>query len=175
MKKTFIFCIALVGSLAACSNNHPASSADPAADSLAAKLERNKAVIMRAERGIETKDVNLVMKDCAPGYIEYGDGQGKPVTDIDSIKKAFHEAMDAFDIKGSDLQAFASGGTVVVTGTWSGTFRKPFMGVQPNGKSFRFQDADIFVLNDEGKILSHRATQTSSELLKQLGLLQPVK
>jgi hypothetical protein len=175
MKRTLILLAAFAAVLTACTNQQGNSSASIAADSLAAKLARNKAVIMASERNVESKDVALILKDCAPGFTEYGDGSGKPVTSMDSIKRSFQESLDALGMRGDKLKAIASGDTVIVTGSWSGVFKKAFMGVKPNGKSFKYEDAEIFILDKDGKILSHRGTQSSATILLQLGLLQPAK
>lgn len=172
MKRILLLLTALGGLLTACSNR-PASTTNTAADSLSTRLARNKAIIMASERALASKNVDLILKDCAPGYTEYNDGQSKPITNMDTIKKNFQAALDAIEIKGEDMTAIASGDSVLVTGTWSGKFSKPYMGVPANGKTFKFADVDIFVMNKEGKILSHRSTQTSAEMLKQLGLLKP--
>lgn len=175
MKKTLLLLAGAGFLLAACNNQSSTTNSKAGTDSLQARLERNKAIVMESQHNINSKNIDLILKDCAPGFIEYGSGEGEPVTNMDSIKRSFRETLDAFDIKGSNLKAFASGDTVIATGTWSGTFNKAFMGTPPNGKSFKFDDAEIFVLNKEGKLISHRSIQTSSTILRQLGLLKVQK
>ncbi len=63
--------------LTAC--NSKQSSTAKGSDSSASTLERNKQVIMRSEDGFNTKDANVIVKDCAPDFVDYGDGVSKPM------------------------------------------------------------------------------------------------
>ena len=79
--------------------------------------------------------------------------------------------MDAFpDLKGTDFITVADGDYVIVYGTWSGTWKKDFMGMKATGKSFKVQDADIYKFNEEGKVTEHRGIQSHEVLAKQIGM-----
>ncbi|OOQ60427.1 ester cyclase [Mucilaginibacter pedocola] len=161
MKK---YLLILVTIIAAC-NNGPVKNAGQD------KLERNKAVVLRSQGYINSKDFDKFLNKCAPGYREYFNG-GPAMADLDSIKTVYGDGFTVFDIRGEDFKAYASGDTVLVTGTWSGKFVRPFHDTAPNNKTFKFDDVDIYVLNSEGRLASHRSTQGSAELFWQLGLLK---
>ena len=52
----------------------------------------------------------------------------------------------------------------IITATNTGTF----MGIPPTGKSIKFTDADVVVMNTEGKCISHEITNVG-EPLRQIG------
>ena len=72
------------------------------------------------------------------------------------------------DNKGSDLKYFADGDHVVVLGEYSGTFKKDFNKMKATNKSFKYNDADVFTLTDNGKISSHRYIQPDATLFSQV-------
>jgi hypothetical protein len=57
---------------------------------------------------------------------------------------------------------------VVVLAEYSGTFKKDFGKMKATNKSFKFPDADVFTLNDDGKISSHRYIQPDATLFGQV-------
>jgi hypothetical protein len=57
---------------------------------------------------------------------------------------------------------------VVVLAEYSGTFKKDFGKMKATKKSFKFPDADVFTLNDDGKISSHRYIQPDATLFGQV-------
>jgi predicted ester cyclase/predicted small secreted protein len=160
--------------LSAC--NSKTGSAVNGSDSTATALARNKQVALSADDAFNKKDVDAIVKDYAPDFVEYGNGEYKPMKNLDSIKINLKGFLAAFpDFKGENLQAVAQGDTVIVTGTWSGTFKNNFMGMKPTQKSFKAPEADIFSFNKDGKITSHRAVQSETTYFFQLGIPMPKK
>jgi hypothetical protein len=135
---------------------------------------KNKQTAMSSIDGYMKKDPAAVVKDCSADFVDYGSGGGKPMKNIDSIKIGLKSFFDAFsDFKGDDLHAYTDSNTVVITGTWSGTFTKEFMNVKPTNKSFKIFDADIFTFDKAGKISSHKSIQSDVSFLTQLGIPMP--
>lgn len=138
------------------------------------KEERNKKAALGSVAGINAHDVDAVVKDAAPDMIDYYDGSGPPMKGVDSIKIGLgHFLASIPDIKGENIEAFADGNTVIVTGDWSGTFKKDMMGIKATNRSFKIRDADVFTFNDEGKITSHRGIQSGIVWMTQVGAKMP--
>lgn len=145
-------------------------------DSTASLLERNKQVALNSDLAFNKHDIGASIKDYATGFVEYGNGEGKAMKNIDSIKTGLKDFFNAFpDFKGDDLRAIASGDTVIITGVWTGTFKSEFMKIKPTGKSFKAPDADIFTFNKDGKITSHHNIQSNATFFAQLGIPMPSK
>jgi predicted ester cyclase len=156
--------------LSACESK-TTGSAVSGSDSTKTVLVRNKQVALNSDEGFNKKDVETIVKDYAPDFTEYGNGEYKPQKNIDSIKINLKGFLAAFpDFKGVNLQAVAQGDTVIVTGSWSGTFKNGYMGVKPTQKSFKAAEADIFSFNKDGKITSHRSIQSETTYFLQLGI-----
>lgn len=159
--------------LASCSGK---SSGSNGADSLAMKLERNKAVVLACEQAFIKKDAEGSMKYFAPVFSTYASSRSKPISNRDTMINNARNMFKAFpDWTGENLQAVASGDTVLVMGTWGGTFKNDLPGLKANGKSVKYDDVEIFVLNDAGKIVYQRNTQSQNTFAFQLGLLEPTK
>ena len=141
------------------------------ANSQEAKEEQNKATAMRVIDGYNNRNTDEIFAGIDSGYTEYGEGSMPPMRYSDSMKTNLQSFMDAFpDLKGSDFITVADGDYVIVYGTWSGTWKKDFMGMKATGKSFKVQDADIFKFNEHGKITEHRGIQSHETLAKQIGM-----
>ncbi len=181
MKKTVtLFSAAILFAASACflaaCNSTTTTTSVAGTDSVALKLARNKATVMASEEAFIKKDPDGVLKNVAPGFTDYASGEGKPATNIDSIKTELKEMFNALpDYKGENLKLLASGDTVIVTGTWSGTFKNEYHGTKPNGKAIKFDDVEIFVLDKDGKIVSRRSTQSEATVYFQLGFLVEAK
>jgi predicted ester cyclase len=174
MKKTILGAAVVVLFLSAC--NQKTETTVKTVDSAAMLLERNKQVALNSDIAFNKHDVEASIKDYSADFVEYGSGTGKPMKNLDSIKTGAKDFLTAFpDFKGEDLQAFASGDTVVITGTWSGTFKSEFMKIKPTGKVFKAPDADIFTFNKEGKITSHKNIQSNATFFYQLDIPMPPK
>jgi predicted ester cyclase len=172
MKKLLIGLAVGAGFLAAC-NSKTTVTASAGVDST---LIKNKATALASEWAMIKKDVDGAYKDCTPDFVDYGNGEGKPMKNLDSLKASFKDFIAAFpDLKAEDVKAYADSNTVVVTGIWSGTFTKEFMKIAPTHKMYKAPDADIFTFNKDGKITSHKSIQSEATYFAQLGITPPKK
>jgi len=136
--------------------------------------EKNRQAALASVHAFEKADLAAMKHFCAPGFIDYGNGESKPVNNLDSMKVAMDAFYAAFpDQKVTNLQAFSSGDTVVVTDTRTGTFKQPLMGIKPNGKHYNYRDVEILVFNKDGLIISHQAIQSDRTIFGQLGITPP--
>jgi len=137
--------------------------------------EKNITAALASVHAFEKADLAAMKSFCGPGFIDYGSGEDRPWTNLDSMKVGMDACNAAFGgQRVSNLQAFSSGDTVIVTDTWSGTFKYPFIGIKPNGKKFSYPDAEILVFNKDGLIISHRAIQSNNTAFAQLGIKLPL-
>lgn len=138
------------------------------------KEERNKNVVLESMAAMNNHNPDDVLKNVTADGVDYGDGSMPAVKGIDSVKAGMKGFLAAFpDYKGDNLEAVADGDKVMVYGDWSGTFKNDFMGMKATGKSFKVKDVDIFTLNDEGKITSHRNVLPWSAIMEQVGAKMP--
>lgn len=173
--KKIIFSAAIVALfLSAC--NQKAETTVKTVDSTTTLLGRNKQTALNSNLAFNSHDIEAAVKDYAADFVEYGSGSGKPMKSLDSIKMNLKSFFEAFpDFKGDQFHAFASGDTVIITGLWTGTFKKEYMKIKPTDKSFKAPDVDIFVFNKEGKIASHSNIQSEATFFYQLGIPMPPK
>lgn len=161
MKKIFVIMAASFFVLSACNNEKKEGNGDKkesATTTAESKQERNKKVVMASMEAFNNNDMNACFKDVAPGFMDYGDGSGPAMSNLDSIKMFFGMMKESIpDYKGENQMYMADGDHVAVIADWSGTFQKDLMGMKATGKPFKFKDVDIFKLNDDGKITEHRA------------------
>jgi predicted ester cyclase len=158
-------------------NNNASSATSNAMDSLmaarAAKdsvLEKNKATALAGVQAFCSGKIDDAFKDATPDVVDYGDGSMKSVKGVDSIKAMVKVFLAAFpDYKGENFLVVGDGNHVAVFGDYSGTFKNPFMGMKPTGKSFKLKDVDLFTFNDAGKITEHRSVQSGSALMGMVG------
>jgi predicted ester cyclase len=171
MKQIFIGAAISACLLSACQPGTGASTTGSSANA-----ESNKQKALNVEIAFGNKDVAGVMKDYAADFTDYGSLEWAPMNNLDTIKAGLESFMAAFpDLKGHNLCvcSSASGDTVVILGQWSGTFSQSYMGMQPTNKSFKYNDADIFAFNKDGKIISHRSVQGEATIMMQLGIIPP--
>ena len=139
------------------------------AEKVESKEERNKKIIKEGTAALNDHDFDRLTSLMTDDAVENGDGSGHAVKGRDSINASMKKFFSSFpDFKGEDFRYYADGDNVVVTATYSGTFKKDMGKMKANGKSFKFQDADIFTLNDEGKITSHRYIQPDATMMSQI-------
>lgn len=156
------------------SGNNTADANDKADSSKAEKMEskedRNKKIIKESMAAMNDHNIDKLVSMMTPDAVDYGDGTEAPAKhSADSIKASMNQFFTAFpDFKGSDLKYYADGDHVVVIGEYSGTFKKDMGKMKATNKSFKFMDADIFTLNDDGKITSHRYIQPNSTMFRQI-------
>ena len=167
----FIACNENSGNNTAADNDKTDSSR---AEKVESKEDRNKKIIKEAMAALNDHNVDKMVGLMAPDAVDHGDGSGRTIKGVDSIKANMTSMMNSFpDFKADDLRYFADGDHVVVIGQYSGTFKKDMGNMKATGKSFKFPDADIFTLNDEGKITSHRYIQPDATFFSQIGAKPP--
>jgi uncharacterized lipoprotein NlpE involved in copper resistance len=180
MKKSIFYWMATSLIIVACNNDKKAESSDnkeampSATDS---KAEKNRQTAMASMTAFTMHDADAALKDATPDCMEIGDGSMPPIKGLDSVRAGMKAFMNAFpDVKGENLEAFsnADGSKVVVTGSWSATFKNDFMGMKATGKSYHgIRDADIFTFNEEGKVTSHTYTQSGITFMNAVGAKMP--
>ena len=130
--------------------------------------ERNKKIIMESMAGVNAHNPEIMLKDAAADCTEYGDGSGAAMKGKDSTIAFVRMLFTAIpDYKVENPMIFASGNRVLSLGEWSGTFKNDLMGMKATGKFFKFNDVDVFTINDEGKITEHRSIYPMSALMMQ--------
>ena len=164
----------IAGSLfSSCKSNSAASSGS---DSTAAVIKKNAQTALSADSMILKHDIESYFKLCAPGYAELGSQGDKPEKNIDSIKTEMKTFFGAYpDFKAEDLKAYTHDDEVIVTGTYSATFKNAYLTMKPTGKSFKIFDGDIYTFDKDGKITSHRSIVPGSVYMSQVGVVLPEK
>jgi predicted ester cyclase len=171
--KQLLVCIAVLAFVSSCNNaTQPVatmSTGDSAILAKEAREAKNKATALASEQGFNSHDVEVIFKDAAPDAVDYGDGSGKPMKNVDSIKANIKVFMAAFpDFKGENLVALADGNQVAVFGEWSGTFKNDMGKMKATGKSFKVKDVDLLTFNDAGKVTEHRSIQSNEAIMNQI-------
>jgi steroid delta-isomerase-like uncharacterized protein len=160
----------------ACENKHDSSMGanddkkdSSKAEKMESKEDRNKKIVKDAMAALNDHSIEKMVAFMSDDAVDYGDGMGHSVKGKDSIRANMMSFFNSFpDFKGSELRYFADGDHVVVLGEYSGTFRKDFGKMKATNKSFKFPDADVFTLNDNGQISSHRYIQPDATLFGQV-------
>jgi hypothetical protein len=143
-------------------------------DSTAMMAQKNKKTAMAAQMAFVNHQTDSLFKDCAADFVDYGDGSMKPMKGVDSAKVGLKMFMAGFpDASETDMVAFAQGDSVIITGTYTGTFKGAMGPVKPTGKSFKVADADIFTFDKQGKVTSHRSIQSANTYLAAVGASMP--
>ena len=139
------------------------------AEKMESKEDRNKKIVKDAMDALNSHDIEKMIAMMSDDPVDYGDGTGRSVKGKDSIRANIMGFLNAFpDYKATDLSFYADGNHVVVLGEYTGTFKKDFGKMKATNKSFKYQDADVFTLNDDGKISSHRYIQPDATLFSQV-------
>lgn len=165
-KMILLFTVAAV--MASCNNENKAGSDEKKETAATAetKQERNKKVIMASMENFGKGDIDAALKDAAPAFTDYADGSIPPVTNIDSLKNFLKQMFSSIEnYKPGNIMLYADGDNVVAVAEWTGVFKKDLMGIKANGKPIKVMDADIFKLNDEGKITEHHSIQNLGAVL----------
>ncbi len=173
--KKLLFFMGLVPWMMSC-NNQSVSATGTASDSVVAAmtandsvLEKNKAAALASVQAFNSAKLDDAFKDVTADAVDFGDGTMKPVKGVDSIKAGAKEFLNAFpDYKGENFLVLGDGNHVAIFADWSGTFKNPFMGMKPTGKSFKEKDVDLFTFNDEGKVTEHRSVQSSRAIMEMV-------
>lgn len=131
--------------------------------------EKNIKIIAEAMVALNAHDSAKLISMMSDDAVDYGDGTQPPLKSRDSMRASISTFLTAFpDYKADNLKYFANGNEVVVLGDYSGTFKNDLGKVKATGKSFKLSDADIFTLNDSGKVTSHRFVYPNSALFAQI-------
>ena len=141
----YLFCAGAAFSFAACTSNTSVkgmSDKDSAGNNMRmaaaddereAKEKRNKSIVLQSLEGVNKHDAMAVLKDAAPGVVDYGDGSQPPLKGKDSTIVMINNWMKAFpDVKGENLKTVADDDWVIVWGDWSGTWNVDFYGNESN-------------------------------------------
>lgn len=177
MKKIFLFLlVAGVIAFPACNEKVKVASASDKdstgkmESTAVTKAQQNKQTALSAMAAFNKGDLEAGFKDCVPGYLDYGDGSGKPM-DLQSVKQLWKEFLNAFpDFKVDNIKCVADDEWAMVWADCSGTWKGPFMKQKANGKSFKMRDVDLFRINNEGKFVEHYNIQPFSVIAKQTGV-----
>ncbi|HEY2582102.1 MAG TPA: ester cyclase [Mucilaginibacter sp.] len=139
-------------------------------------LKKNKQTGLNAVIALSKRNIDGMLKYCTDSYIDFGDGSAKPLTNKDSLIAAFKEFFSACpNFTGKNFVAVADSNIVIVTGEWTGTFKRAYGPFKPNERTFKIPEADIYTFDETGKITSHRSIQSEVTTMYQLGLLVPAK
>ena len=177
MKKMFLVLLA-AGFAASCTNNKSATSTSSTGqDSALAALnwkdsmiQQNKALILSDFQALNSGDMAGAVKGSAPDAVDYGDGSSNPIHGADSIIAGLKEFQDAFpDNKASNFLVVGDLHHVAIFSDWTGTFTKPFMGMNPTHKSYKYRDVDLFTFNDSGQITEHHNIMPFRDIIMQVG------
>lgn len=129
---------------------------------------------MASMEAMQKLDTDAMLKDIAPDVMDYGDGSMPPQKSADSVKKMVNVWIGAMEsIKADDLTMVADGDRVWVYAKFSGKFKSDMMGMPTTGKTYTIPDVDMFLLNEEGKIIEHRSVQSGEVMMRQLGIEPP--
>jgi len=167
MKRAIFYIATAAVFLAACNSNNskltvPITNKDTAQSS----LELNRLTALKVIASLSDKKIDSMFVSFAPGFVDYGSGIEEPKSNLDSIKADIKDYVATYpDLKAQNINAFAHGDSVVVTATWTATFKNA-----QRTRLFKFDDADIFIFNSSGKIKAHRSMQDKALFFNQLNM-----
>lgn len=183
MKKNFLI-IAATALIIACNNKaeNTASEKNDSTGTMSSNMsskpkeERNKQAILNAINAINAGNVDEITKYFATDVVDHGDGTMPAAKSADSVKAMMHMFVNTFpDMKIDPIVTAADGDYVIVYSNWGGTFKNDMMGIKATGKSFKTKDADIFKMNDEGKIVEHWSVMPMDMIWKGVEAKMPSK
>lgn len=139
---------------------------------MAHDLEANKQVVRRFWEVAHGKDLSKFPEVVTEDYIEHQDfGQGPGYEGLMQRFRWVYEAFPDFNVTVNDM--IAEGDKVMCFYTDRGTFKGPWLGLQPTGNKFAMDGIHIFRLRD-GRICEHWAVVDVMSLYAQMGVLLPV-
>lgn len=132
------------------------------------------------EKTAEKMDTVAYAGFFANNFTEYGDGTKPPYvfSNPDSLTYYYKRSYELIpDLKVTDVEYFiGDSGKVVVVSTGSGIWTGiDLSGQKATGKSFKYTDAEIYTLDANGKITSHRNIYPSASVAEQVGFKMPKK
>lgn len=126
----------------------------------------NKQIVMRYVEAFNKGDLQTLRMLFAPDALVHGVlGWGG----MDKVIPIWKELHEAFAIELSVEAMAAEGEIVAVLYTERGTFRAPFRGSPPTGKSYELVAMEWFIVRD-GKIHRRWGARDSASQTRQLGL-----
>lgn len=175
MKFVLLLVVAASFMVLSCNNNTDSGATADKKDTTAmakpteSKQERNKKIIMASYDGMNAHNVDAMLKDAASDVMDFGDGSGKAMKGVDSIKKMIGGWFASFpDAKAENPVFAADGDWVFVWSTSTGTFKNDMGKTKATGKSYKYQDVEIFKMSDDGKITEHHSIQPESTMMSQI-------
>ena len=126
---------------------------------------------MLSIQAFNSHNANEILKNWDSSAIDYGDGTGRSIAGIDSLRYIYSMLFKAIpNIKVDSLKTLTDNGEhVIVTGQWSGTFKNDSLGIKET--TINFWNGDFFTFNEKGKIIQHKSIQSHLTILAQMGLL----
>lgn len=178
MKKMMIFLLAFL--TFGCQNTSLSKTGDASnADSskmvstTVGKISILKSFYKETQEKMDTMDYGGFF---ANGYTEYGDGTMPPkvYATPDSLVIGYKQLCKIVPNNVAFDEEYFSGdsGKILVLATFTGTWN----GIEVNGqkatnKSYKYKDADIWTLDANGKITSHRNVYPASAIYEQVGFI----
>jgi predicted ester cyclase len=134
--------------------------------------ERNKQNVLKSLEAFNTGDFKTFAMYASTNMVDHDPGvNGMVRNGIDSVLANLKAFLTAFpDMKITPMHTVAEGDWVAVFSNWTGTWKGDMMGMKPTGKAFNVNDADLFKMDSEGKVLEHWATQEFGSLMQQIGM-----
>jgi steroid delta-isomerase-like uncharacterized protein len=128
--------------------------------------EANKAVVRKYVSAFNQGDTETLQQLFAPDALIYGVlGWGK----ILEVVPVWQELHAAFAIELNIESIIAEGDTVAVRYTERGTFRRPFRGKEPTGRSYELVAMEWFVLR-KGRIECRWGARDAASQTRQLNM-----
>lgn len=152
----FLFLLLFVSSLQGCQSQNPNTA-------------RDIANIKATYEALNQRNWDAFAAMCADEYVDVNVAPmpTKGVQNAIALYKQFMEGFPDFKLNITDI-APAGKGRYLLRLELSGTHTGTFMGIPPTGKAVKWTDADVVVLNAEGKCVSHEITNTG-EVMVQIG------
>lgn len=140
-------------------------------------LDENIRIVRRALEAINTGDTGRIHEVISPQYFNH-ESQVDPVRSklrgpeefIDTVR-ALRSAFD--DLHYEEQETIAAGYKVVSIVSVSGKHTGNFFVVPPTGNRISYQAVHIHRIDDDGKIVEHKAIRDDHILMVQLGVAGP--
>jgi steroid delta-isomerase-like uncharacterized protein len=120
------------------------------------QVSREKDVVYKAMYAFDKGDAAMMDSLAASDFVEHQvDSAHTKARGLDAVKEimnAFHKAIP--DLKTKVYAVAATGDTVMVYSTMTGTWKDSLMGMPPTNSSVSFPGVDVFRVNN-GKIAEH--------------------
>ena len=175
MKQIFFSLLALSLFMTACKDEKKEDGGDKKDGMMQntgnSNTERNKQNVLKSLDAFNKGDFTTFGSLSNANIVDHDPGvNGMTRKGVDSVLANLKSFLIAFpDMKITPMHTVAEGDWVAVFSNWTGTWKGELMGMKPTGKSFNVNDADLFKMDSEGKVLEHWPTQEFGTLMQQLG------